>query len=522
MLGASEYYFGAGLDDQVTMSSLAQRFTHAVQWSVALSVATIVSQLGIAAVLARLLPPADFGLFAIASIAYIFVALFGDRSLIAAVIREPVLDRETVGAAVLVSWFLSMILATIMVLAAPLAGLGSAVNERHIIVGLVQLLSLSVLASGLGAPAQAIMQREYRFRELGLVQFAGIIFGAGALTIAFAFANYGPWSLVYGNIANMVIATAGCWWVVRDRWSISWHPTHMVRIGLVGVQMALLRALDVLWGQLPLIVSQIRLSSSDVGLYQRTQVLVNIGIQSTTGRVNAVLFPVIASRQHRTDLLRELIPALIGIYALFLFAATAFVAVMAPDIIALLLGPNWSAAVGPLVMNMIAYACLIVSQPASSFLEASAQFRPRIFGAGLGVAILLVFSVLFVEKYGLIGVAMAAVISAICTSAINIIAVVLQLEIDPRVIFSWMVPSAVVTGLLACALVACRYLLFAHVGSPFVRIAMMATISGFVFVTGFRLAIGADRRNRLAAYLLPGASHLTLIIAKIFGLSIRN
>ena len=143
----------------------------------------------------------------------------------------------------------------------------------------------------------------------------------------------------------------------------------MKRIGFVGAQMVLLRVLDVLWTQLPLIIAYARLSSFDVGLYQRAQTIVDIGIQSTSGRVSSVLFPVMASRQDRSEFLRELIPPLIGCYSLFLFSVTAFVTIMASDIVALVLGPQWIAATGPLILIMIAFASLIVSQPAGGQLD---------------------------------------------------------------------------------------------------------------------------------------------------------
>ena len=273
------------------MNRLAQPFTSAVRWNVAISVATVGVQFGITAIVARLLRPSDFGIFAIANVVFVIAANLGSVGLISAIVREPVLDQEIIGSAVLLSLCVALALASIGVLVvAPLIGRASGVDESATLQGLLQLISLAILISGIGDTAQAIMQRELRFRELGLVHLAALIFGMGASTIVLSLMGEGPWSLAYGCIAYVAIVSAGCWWRLRDRWSISWCGAHMLRIGLVGIQMSLLRMLDALWTQTPLVIANTQLSSFNVGLYQRAQSLVDTGIQATSGRVSAVIF----------------------------------------------------------------------------------------------------------------------------------------------------------------------------------------------------------------------------------------
>jgi lipopolysaccharide exporter len=500
------------------MPSLTQRFINAVQWSVAISAATTVVQIGIMAIVARLLTPADFGVYAVANVALVIARHFGDRGLVTAIVREPALDREIIGSAVTLSCVLSASLALITFMLAPLAGMGSATSHVSAIEGLLRLISLSIFISGMGGPAQALMQRELRFRELRLLQAAGIVLGTGGVTIIFAIAGSGPWSLACGEIANTTFVTAGCWWTVRDRWSVSWHASHIMRIGVVGVQMTVLRVLDALWTQLPMIVANARLSPVDVGLYQRGQTLVDIGVVYTTGRVNSVLFPVLASRQDRSDLVKELIPLLVGLFSLFLFSAAAFIAMMAADVIKLVLGPGWEDAAGPLALIMLAFAILHISQPASGQLEVRAIFAPRMIGAGLGAAVVGLGSLLLIGRYGLIGIAVAAVISAVVTATINFCAAISHFGVVPRDILAWLIPNAGIAALLVCAIKICDGLILHYAGSPALRLAVMGMVAIIAVVTGFRLLIGRTRRQILAKFLSPGTSRLAMAMAKVFGL----
>src|SRR5262249_15991348 len=65
-----------------------ERFASALRWNFAFSIATVILQVGVTSVVARLLSPTDFGVYAIANIAVIFGRHFGDRGLLSAIVRE--------------------------------------------------------------------------------------------------------------------------------------------------------------------------------------------------------------------------------------------------------------------------------------------------------------------------------------------------------------------------------------------------------------------------------------------------
>ena len=502
------------------MSRLAQPFTSAVQWNIAISVATVVVQFGITAIMARLLGPADFGVFAIANAVFVIAAQLGSVGLISAIVREPTLDQEIIGAAVLLSLCVAVALASIGVLVVvPLIRLASGVDESATLQSLLQLISLAILISGIGDTAQAIMQRELRFRELGLVHLAALVFGMGASTIVLSLIGEGPWSLAYGCIAYVAIVSAGCWWRLRDRWSISLHRAHLLRIGRVAMQMSLLRMLDALWTQTPLIIANTQLSSFNVGLYQRAQSLVDTGIQASSGRVSAVIFPVMALRQSHDEFLQEVIAPLIGIYCLFLLPVTGFVIVTASDIVGLMLGPGWHDATNPLIFIMIAYAVLMISQPAGSQLEARAVFRARILSAGFGTASIAFFGLVLIGNYGLNGIAVAAVISAAGMAAINFAAIISHLRVSPGNIITWMLPAVGISGLLTVVLILCSSFVGHRVGSPALRLVIMGSIAVAVVAIGFRLFMDKTKRQVLSRYISPGMSRPVISIAKILGIA---
>ena len=500
------------------MRSFADQAVRAVHWSIATSIATLTVQLVITAVVARLLGPADFGLYAIANVAFMIALCANGYGLAATIAREPSLDADVVGSALLVASSVSVVLACAVFVIAPWAsGFGGSRENSELTRVLMQLMSARILVAGIGTPAQALMQRELRFRDLGLIQFAAYLIGTGGITIILAQAGLGPKSLIWGDIATSTIVSGTCWWCVRGRWSTSWNIRHLMRIGRIGWQMTSLCVLDALWTQLPLLVAKAYLGPSAVGLYQRSQTLVNIGIQNSTARISAVVYPAMATQQDRSLFLRDLIPPLVGLYSTFLFSAAAFVAVMAPDIVQALLGPAWTEAAPTISWVMIAFVALHVSQPASIQLEVLALLRPRMISSACGAVGVIFFGFILVKPYGLQGIAAAAVLSGLTTTIINFVAVVHYLRVRPLDLVRWIIPSTGAAFVLLLALELLHRHVAVHISSPALRLVVMTAIASVVALAGFRLLLGPRRREALALYMSPEVPPLASAVARILG-----
>lgn len=501
------------------MRSFANQFVRAVHWSIGISIATLAVQLIATAAIARLLTPADFGLYAIANVAFVLAMLVSDRGLVSAIVREPSLDTEVLGSALLLSCGVSAVLAGVVFSIAPwVASVGATTEDDDSIRVLIQLISARILVAGVGTSAQALMQRELRFRDLGLIQFAGLLIGTGGITLVLAYGGLGPRSLYWGDLTNSAIVSGACWWCIRERWSTSWHTAHAIRIGSIGWKMTTLRVLDGLWMQLPLLVAKTYLGSAAVGLYQRSQTLVDIGIQYTTGRVNSVLYPAIAARQHRTAFLGDLIPPLMGLYAMFLFSSSAFVAVMGPDIVRVLLGPAWADAARTMPWIMTAFAALYVSQPASTQLEARGYLRPRIIASCCGAFSVTLLSILLVKPYGLMGIAAAALFSAVAITLVNVAAIARCLGVRPINVARWTIPSICVSLVLFVVLETLYSYFVVRIPSATVRLIVMGAITSVLAVGGFRLSLNASRREAITVYISDDVPRFVLVAVKLLRL----
>jgi O-antigen/teichoic acid export membrane protein len=170
-------------------------------------------------VLARLLPPSEFGLFAIVSFVLTFLVAFGDVGLGASLIRQPEEPSEEdyravftaqqflVLCVVLMAWFVSPLLARAYHLPAHQAVL-------------FRLVALSLLFTSFQVIPAVRLERHLGFQKLAAVEVAQAMAFSG-ITISTALAGLGPLSFALGLLARSVAGAAIINWV--SPWRIGWH-----------------------------------------------------------------------------------------------------------------------------------------------------------------------------------------------------------------------------------------------------------------------------------------------------------
>lgn len=166
------------------------------------------------AVLARYVPPSAYGLMGMATTISNFLLMFRDLGTASALIQ-----RKNVDEALLASVFwLNVVLGVVLTgLTALIAWPASWFYKEPNVVPVMQIVSLTFLASSLSMVHLALLTREMKFRRIAVAELGGAAVGYGA-SITMAVLGYGVWSLAIGNLAVMVTTTL-LFWVVRP-----WRP----------------------------------------------------------------------------------------------------------------------------------------------------------------------------------------------------------------------------------------------------------------------------------------------------------
>jgi O-antigen/teichoic acid export membrane protein len=162
---------------------------------------TVVGKLGTfitGIVLARLLVPADFGVYAVAFVALMTLLSLNELGVSLAMVRWPG-DPERIRPTVTtISAASSLVVYAICFFGAPAFTAAMEVPEAT---GVVRLLCLSALVDGFTSPVAQLMNREFKQGMRLVVDLTNLVVTTG-LTVSLAVTDHGAWSLAWGQLAG--------------------------------------------------------------------------------------------------------------------------------------------------------------------------------------------------------------------------------------------------------------------------------------------------------------------------------
>ncbi|WP_448188452.1 oligosaccharide flippase family protein [Azospirillum sp. sgz301742] len=320
-----------------------------LRWTFATTAATGVVQLALAAVLARLLSPADYGIVGVAAGVLRFLQYFADFGIVSTVIQKRDLDHaRDVPILFALAAGANLVLLGVVWVGAPL--LAAVVpNLSADTVAVLRGLAFAGLIGGAGQTAIALMRRNLDFRAIGIQGFVALAVGQGAVAIPLAAAGFGPWSLVGGAIAQVAVAAALALWSVRP----VLRPRSTTRVRLralatLGSGYLILRILDSTGLHLLPVVVGVLAGMDAVGLWDRAFILAMLPLEALCAGAGQILFPVYSRLAGEPERLRKAWLSVILLGPCLLGGVAGGMAAAAPQIVSVMLGPAWLGAVQPL------------------------------------------------------------------------------------------------------------------------------------------------------------------------------
>jgi O-antigen/teichoic acid export membrane protein len=183
-------------------NSLGQQIRRGLRWSFANMVAARGLSLASGVVLARLLAPRDYGVFAIALVATDVILSVNDVGLIAAIVRHQGDVRRAARTVFSLNLAASCVLYLLVFLAAP--AFAAAVHAPDA-TGVVRLLTLVIIIDGVSAVPSGLLTRGLRQDLRAIGDIIGLLVTIGA-SILLAVLGMGAWSLAWGRLLGNATA----------------------------------------------------------------------------------------------------------------------------------------------------------------------------------------------------------------------------------------------------------------------------------------------------------------------------
>jgi O-antigen/teichoic acid export membrane protein len=394
--------------------------------------------LGVAAVggilLARLLGPEVFGLYAVLAFAVGIASTVGDLGLGAALIQRQALDAETsLPVAFTAQMGLAVFLAVLLFCLAPFVPIWFHISKE--ITRPLRLMAFLIPLSALRMPLTVMLERRLAYRPLAVSDSADTLVYYGT-AVAAALGGAGIWSLAVGAVLGRTVGLATLWRTAR-RWpAIRWDLTAfaaMIRFGGMFQATALLNALrDAIVPTF--IVAWSGVAAAGFLTWASAVAFLPLHVVSMAGRV---LFPALATLQHDPPAFAEAVQRAVNRVAMILYPVAAILLVGAEAIVRPVYGDQWMPAV-PAVRWFAVAAALggtstLLVQALYSLGRADVVFRLNL----LWMLLLWGLAVLLVPALGFVGFALA---SAAVSTTVVLSVMALRRSVPVRILPTLRVP----------------------------------------------------------------------------------
>jgi len=392
------------------LSARERKTSSGMAWTLGRALLQLVVGIGVGVALARLLPPRDFGLVAIATGFGVLAEALALAGLGTALIQQPTLRRPTVDTTLLLSLVAAAGFVALFALTAPFVARFYGAPELQPILVLV---GVTQGAMTLGVVPRSLMRRHLRHRTLAAIDLASYLLGYAAVSVTLAWLGAGAMSLAWGLLAWWGIATLACWWQAGSpRWRPRWSAAEGRAILAYGLTLSGKSVVVYLGGAVSNLLLGWLLGPEPLGLFQRAAQLALIPLQRLGATIGHVLFPAYALIQDQPEKLQRALLDGQRTLALICFPIlTAFMA--APEtVIVGLYGEAWIDAAPLLAILAVVVLVDLTHHLLGPLVEACGQAARELRLQLLFVA-LLAIAITLAAPFGLVAVAWAHLLPAL-------------------------------------------------------------------------------------------------------------
>lgn len=337
---------------KVGQAGLGARSISAFAWGGGGAFLRLFLQIATQVVLARVLGPEQYGLFAMGVMVMSFSAFFSDIGLAYGLIQRKQLDETHIR--FVFTWQLVLGISVAAVLAGLSGVLADFFREPRVAPLMLALAPLALLQAA-SAVSLNLLKRELDFKSLQIAQTIAYFAGYVCLGIPLALAGAQVWALVAAWAAQSLLSLVLMFRAARHPLRpLFWHDDAR-SMGHFGGTVLLTNLTNWLIGNIDRAVVARMLSSASMGLYANAYSLVNTPSNTILGFMQPVMYSACAKVQDDPQRIRRAYLMLMAGIALAVMPVFFAMAAVADTLVLALYGERWagaSAVLGPIALAM--------------------------------------------------------------------------------------------------------------------------------------------------------------------------
>ncbi|MFZ6759383.1 MOP flippase family protein [Undibacterium sp. Ji50W] len=390
------------------MTSLKHSAYQGVRWSGLSTAVAALLQILQLVLLTRLLNSHDYGLITLVLVVSTISQGFVDAGMSNALVHFKNASQSQLSSLYWLSWIFGGLACALLVMAAPFI---AQFYDAPELIDIVRFAALSMLIAPVGQQFQSLMQKEFRFKQMALIEMIALSSGTLAVCGA-AYCGEKARSVIWGLLISASLKSCLLVLLGRKRWLPHWHFSFQdVKPYLLfgGYQMSE-RILNLIYMNIDKLLVGRLLGADALGMYSVASQLMIKPFSAMSAAISRVSFPLFAQVQTDNQKIRRGYHFIISGIALVAVPVYFGMASTAGPLIQFLFGARWLPSAD--VLKVLSFIGILYSfgNLLGSILLAKGRadlgFWMNVYGLTMYIVALYVGSL-----FGIVGIAWALLVA---------------------------------------------------------------------------------------------------------------
>ena len=316
---------------------LRDRVARGVAWSLAEKAGSMLLQMGVSILVARMLAPEDYGVMALLTVFATLSLVVVDSGFSQTLIRSREPSPSDYRSVFRFNLTVATLLYGVMVALSPLL---AAFFDQPVLTRIAPVLFLLLPLNALCVIQQAIYTRRFRFDTRSKVVFASSAV-SGGVAVAMAWSGCGVWSLVAQRLAAMGVKAALLWMLSDWRPAGRYDGRALRAMAPYSLRLLATDLISTLYNNISQLFVGKMYSAEMLGFFNQGQKLKDLPVTATIQSVQNVSFPALSKIREDSGKFAEGYRQLLLMVAFVVSPVMLGMVAVAEELFALFLGEKW-------------------------------------------------------------------------------------------------------------------------------------------------------------------------------------
>lgn len=299
---------------------------------------TVILNLIVTAILSRILSPDDYGVVAVVNVFIAFFQLFSDMGFGNAVIHNQNLTQDDIDNIFSINCYIAVLLGVFFaVFSFPLAKIYN--NDVYILLG--SILSISLFFTTLNTIPNALLYKDKQFIKIAIRNIVVFVFSYGvAILSAFMGAKY--YALVFQAVLASFLTFVWNYSSTKPKFKLRFQMISIKKVLGFSVYQFLFEILVYFSRNLDNLLIGQKMSSVDLGYYDKSYKLARYPVQNLTNVITPVLLPILSEHQDDKEYIYKKYMSIVRLLSMLGIYFTVICFCFSSEIITVLFGTKWA------------------------------------------------------------------------------------------------------------------------------------------------------------------------------------